>query len=285
MGLMNVLSPVAVPTFFAVSGFLFFRKKRSTSDLWKYVWRVAKLYVIWTLIFLPLVIRGYYLKNMFNMLGLIEFLQNFFFSGAYFHLWFLPALIMAIVFVFYSSKKLSNRSMIILALVLFIVGTLVDTYSFVSPLFNWAEYKAIFLTTRNGIFFGIPFVVIGKLIAEKQYKPQMSMVITSVVLLVLEGIYLTVILKKAVVNMSLCSIMMVPIILAWILNAPNPQIDGGKYRKMSTLIFCFHPIAIFWVGHFIKGYIGTIVVLIVTVLGCYAIIVLSRKFKVLENLW
>ena len=76
MGLMNVLSPVAVPTFFAVSGFLFFRKERSTSDLWKYVWRVAKLYVIWTLIFLPLVIRGYYLKNMFNMLGLIDFLSN-----------------------------------------------------------------------------------------------------------------------------------------------------------------------------------------------------------------
>lgn len=285
MGIMNILSPIAVPTFFAVSGFLFFIKKRNVSDLWKYVWRVAKLYLIWTLIYLPFIACEYYSRNMVNINGIIDFLKNFFFSGSYFHLWFLPALFVAIVLVFCGSKRLSDRSMIILSIVLFVIGTLVDTYSSLSSMLTWSGYKAIFITTRNGVFFGLPFVVIGKLVAERRYEPKISALIVSLILLLIEGVYLTTVLNKDVVNMSLSSIIVVPTILIFVLNRPSPQIDSKEYRKMSTLIFCSHPIAIFFVGHFLKGYVGTAGVLIITLFADYAIVKMAKKFKLLENLW
>lgn len=42
MKLMNILSPIAVPTFFMISGYLFFYKNRSCKDLRKYLWRILK---------------------------------------------------------------------------------------------------------------------------------------------------------------------------------------------------------------------------------------------------
>lgn len=108
MRIMNVVSPLGVPTFFAVSGFLFFNKERNSNSLWKYVWRVSKLYLVWTIIYLPLIIRSYQKKGMLNVCGMLDFARQFLFSGSYYHLWFLPSLIVAIIFVYFISKKVDN---------------------------------------------------------------------------------------------------------------------------------------------------------------------------------
>ena len=286
MGIMNIISPVAVPTFFSISGFLFFRKERNSEDLWRYVWRVAKLYFIWTLIFLPLILFNYLKNEMLNVSGLVDFTQKLLFDGSYYHLWFLPSLIIAIIVTFYFSKILNNKALIVMAGILFILGTYVDTYSFISPLLSWEHYKAIFLTTRNGIFFGFPFVIIGKSIADAHYnKPRISLLIVSVAGTIIEGVYLSFILDKSIVSMSLSSLITIPMILSFALHSANPQIDCRIFRQSSTLIFCLHPMSIWFISHFFKGYAGAAIVLIITVIIAFAICKFSKNFKLLSNLW
>lgn len=189
--IINVVSPLGVPTFFAVSGFLFFNKVRNSNSICNYVWRVSKLYLVWTIIYLPLILHEYQKKDMLNVAGMLDFTQQFLFSGSYYHLWFLPSLIVAIIAVYFISKKIDNDKLLIISVILFAVGTLVDTYSFFSPVFTWKAYKAISLTTRNGLFFGIPYVAIGKFIADNKCEIKKGMIFLSMTVIILEGYYLS----------------------------------------------------------------------------------------------
>lgn len=284
MRIMNVVSPLGVPIFFAISGFLFFNKERNSDSLWKYVWRVSKLYLVWTIIYLPLVFRSYQKNDMLNVAGILDFAQQFLFSGSYYHLWFLPSLIVAIIYVYFISKKIDNYKLLIISVVLFITGTLVDTYSFFSPVFTWKAYKAIFLTTRNGLFFGIPYVAIGKIIADNKCEIKKGMVLLSITAVILEGYYLSFVVDKAIVNMSLSSLIFVPTLVVFALNLPPVKIDGKLLRKASTLIFCAHPIAITLIGHFTKGLTGTLMVLMMSVVFSLIGAKLSERIKALNLL-
>ena len=284
MRIMNIVSPLGVPLFFAISGFLFFQKKRDSKDLWKYVWRVLKLYLVWTVIYFPFVLRSYYKNEMLNTAGIVDYLQQFIFSGSYYHLWFLPSLIVAIILMYAISKKIDNKKILVISAVLFIIGTLVDTYSFLSPVLSWSTYEAIFLTTRNGLFFGFPFVAIGKIIAENQYKAKGGIMLLSIVAMIVEGYYLSFIVRKPIVNMSINSLLFVPLLLFFVLNLPRIKVDGKLIRRASTLIFCAHPIVIFLIGHFIKGTIGTFLVLLVTVAGSLIGTKLSDRIKAINLL-
>ena len=62
--LVQILARLAVPFFFVASGFLFFRKldfKREYNDyenktqLKHYLWRLCKIYIIWTILYLSLI--------------------------------------------------------------------------------------------------------------------------------------------------------------------------------------------------------------------------------------
>lgn len=284
MRIINVVSPLGVPTFFAVSGFLFFNKDRNSNSLWNYAWRVSKLYLVWTIIYSPLIFHGYQKKDMLNVAGMLDFAQQFLFSGSYYHLWFLPSLIVAIIFVYFISKKIDNYKLLIISVVLFIVGALVDTYSFLSPVFSWKAYKAIFLTTRNGLFFGIPFVAIGKIIADKKCEIKKGMIFLSITAVILEGYYLSFVVDKTIVNMSLSSLIFAPTLVVFALNLPPIKIDGKLLRKASTLIFCAHPIAIILIGYFIKGLTGTLMVLMVSVVFSLIGAKLSERIKALTLL-
>ena len=283
MRIINIISPLAVPTFFAVSGFLFFNKKRDSTDLWKYVWRVFKLYLVWSCIYLPLVLFSYYKKEMLNIRGVADYLQHFVFSGSYYHLWYLPSLIVAIVLTFFVSRKIDNNILFIIATVLFIVGTLVDTYSFISPLLAWKTYKVFFLTTRNGLFFGFPFVAIGKIIADNKHENKHIMMIMSMLAMAFEGYYLSFIVNKEIVNMQMNSLLLVPILLIFTLNLPRKNVKGVLLRKTSTLVFCAHPIAITLIGRYFSGIQGTFFVMLVTIIGSLMIAKLTNRISILNH--
>ena len=52
-----IVSPMAVPIFFSISGYFFFRDKsnRDLKRLKKYINRLLVLYMIWTLVYFPVV--------------------------------------------------------------------------------------------------------------------------------------------------------------------------------------------------------------------------------------
>ncbi|BBK21228.1 hypothetical protein Aargi30884_01310 [Amedibacterium intestinale] len=177
--LVQIIARLAVPLFFIISGFLFFTKintNREWNDaenryqLKHYLYRIFKIYIIWTILYLPfsyLLIRG---QNDFGM-ALAQYIKDFFFNGSYYHLWFLPALLFGMCIVYFLRSHFSMRMTIGISMVLYLIGMAGNIYPEVlesipgiSTVYD--AYTSIFSTTRNGFFFAPIFLSLGAYYAQ-----------------------------------------------------------------------------------------------------------------------
>ena len=178
----NTIGRVAVPLFFVASSFLLFRKMKENLDFEvfkKYIKRLFSLYLIWTAVYLPLIIEKIINAESIGV-GITNFLKKFIFDGSYLHLWYLPSLIVAIsILYFLLKKKVNIKNIIIIAIVLYVLGLLAQSwFGIIRPLktispFIWnilLKVKEVIFTTRNGLFEGFIFVVLGYLFATKEFN-------------------------------------------------------------------------------------------------------------------
>ena len=158
--LRNCFCRIAVPFYFVSSGFLLFRKFRfenfGISKVKTYCLKLLRMIGVWTVIL---------------------------FAGNTIHLWYLVSLVFSIVILGYLlDKKISLKHIIICCFIIYIVGLFGDSYyGFISPLKKISffriiisGYDTIFETTRNGLFFGLIFVLMGALMANKKIKMSFS---------------------------------------------------------------------------------------------------------------
>ena len=153
-GLQQYFCRLAVPFYFAASGFLLFRKTDfncldgNTFQL--YCFRILRLLGTWTVLL---------------------------FVGKKSQLWYLGALVVAVVLLYLLLRsRLSLGWIAVITFVLYLIGLLGDSYyGFLRPLkgippaqlvISW--YEALFTSTRNGFFFGPVFVFMGALFAQKK---------------------------------------------------------------------------------------------------------------------
>lgn len=194
---LNIIIRLAVPFFFCCSGFFLRTKLDKTKDdknykkvTLSYIKRVLWLYLIWTIIYLPCIIFWYITDKKTPLIQLKEI----FFDGSYVHLWYLPSLAVAITIAAFLYKRIKVQYMFIIALILYIVG-LTDTvwYKWISHNFMWIKrildnYNEFFITTRNGLFFGFVFVILGFMAVDIRIKMKKAVIafIACFVLLTIE---------------------------------------------------------------------------------------------------
>lgn len=157
-----------MPIFFIVSGFLVSNseKRKGARASFSQVIRVTNLYLVWSVIYLPLWIVDN--RSELSLSLVVEYLQRFLFDGSYWHLWYLPSLIFAII-IFYGMQKLfkgNKVAIITVSLVCYLIGLIGDSYSGIFekiPVIEscLAAYRSIFITTRNGLFYGLFFYTVG----------------------------------------------------------------------------------------------------------------------------
>ncbi|MDH6363357.1 hypothetical protein M2139_000223 [Enterococcus sp. PF1-24] len=170
--LKNILGRIAVP-FFIVNNAFFFRSKPTERKTDWFI-RICKTYLLWSVIYLPLGFQ--YLQQNFNLKPLLYLPALFvglLYTGIYYHLWYFPALLLAVVLVTKLVKKFGYFKSFIFLSFLYSLGA-VETYSAFftnSDIQNILDFLfSIILTTRNGLFFSSIFVLIGFLIADYQDK-------------------------------------------------------------------------------------------------------------------
>lgn len=169
VGDLGGLTPWAVPFFFTVSGFFLFGKIFKESDsiirnniIATWLKHTLRLYLIWSLIFLPYAIYGYYQDHTPFLKSTIIYIRDLLFVGEHYlswPLWYLLGLLWSGFLIFISNKLHIPFWILCLIACFLFVG---EKYI---PLNRYSTYYYLFFkTTRNGIFLGFPFMVLGGLI-------------------------------------------------------------------------------------------------------------------------
>ncbi|MDU1890500.1 MAG: acyltransferase family protein [Dysgonomonas sp.] len=152
------VSRLTVPCFFIINGFFLVSKINSKDAIKKYLSHLIIIYLVWSLI---------YLSNYATTLTTRVIVENLIFG--YYHLWYLPSLMLGVLILYLIKRKIKNDSLIVsIAIVLFIAGCLLEV---VPTIRIFDTYPNNF---RNGLFFGFPFVTIGYYIRYKELHKNMK---------------------------------------------------------------------------------------------------------------
>ena len=171
------ISNYAVLFFYACTGYFLIAKqpeKELHTRLMLRCKKVMKLYLVWSIIYLPLTICGWWIED-----GGIKYwvgcLRNYIFVGENFYswtLWYLNGLIFALLLINILLKRFSIKQIFGIGTFAYLVGiglNMLNDHLESLPLslprlVNL--YFSLFVTTRNGLFQSLVFVTLGMLIAE-----------------------------------------------------------------------------------------------------------------------
>lgn len=302
----QILARFAVPFFFITSGFLFFQKIDPTQGVkgeanlasLKHYWlRILRIYMVWSVLYLPLVFLSWF-QGGFDGSTLLRFVRDVVFNGTYYHLWFLPALLLAIplVYVLYTTTK--KRILLAVSVVLYLIGMLVNVYGealLTTPIFSNVVYgiQAIFTTSRNGLFFGPIFITLGIYVQDfldKDYrKPAMIAFLMSALLFCGEAYLLR--YMELMHDLTSMYLMVVPCVFFLMIYLVQLQLKERSIykwlRTMSLLLYVSHIYIIFIFLHVL--HLPNIVVYILTcVLSsvfAYVVMQLHKRFPLLKLLY
>ena len=242
-GLQKYFCRVAVPFYFTASGFLLFRKldfsNLNISRIKNYCFKILRLLGTWTFLL---------------------------FVGGSGQLWYLGALVLAIIILSVLIKKgIPMRWIILISVILFLIGLLGDSYyGFIEPLKSFfipkifiVGYETVFSTTRNGVFFGLVFVLIGALFAQKR------IVINNILAVV--GLIISLIIMFFEVYLLRCYshpkdynmvLSLLPVIFFLFYLASHIELKNrpiyGSLRVIGILVFFTHKFVNYFVGLAIK---------------------------------
>lgn len=302
----QIFARLAVPFFFLVSGFLFFRKidpekgrkdEGNIKEYKHYIKRILRIYIVWSILYVPLLMINW-MQGGFTISTILRFVRDILWNGTYYHLWFLPALMVGVSIVYIAYTSLQKRFMLWICLGLYLLGMLGNVYGVI--LHDVAgigsilsAYEAVFITTRNGVFFAPIFLALGiyvnDFIKPSFKKPAFYAFLLSFGLYIGEAFWL----KSIWVMHDLTSMyaMLVPCIfflfitvIQWNL---KPSLVYHKLRKMSLLIYVGHIYFVFLFLNILK--LSNIVVyglsIICSCIVSYVIVSASKKWKWLKALY
>lgn len=256
----QIITIVAVPFFFAASGFLI-SNKLDKQAIPKSVKVNYKKYLLWSVIYLPFAVFGWFVSGLPLYKSLLYYVRDFIFEGSYLTIWFLNALAFAIVIEWLLLKRFSKKMCFYISIPFFIIACLLSSYNqlfteiFGSKLSD--VYYLIFSSTKNGVLFGFPFVALGAYIAtiskQKHENKKVSVLgmVISFVLLIIEVLIRNSYFPQ---NKSVdFAIMLVPftafaLMLSSSLDLKESETHKGIYsylRTLSVLLFLTQRIFIF----------------------------------------
>lgn len=250
--LTRIVARIAVPFFLMVTGCFIlpqylFDKSSDARPLRRFVKKAVLLYAVASVIYLPINLYAGHFKG----LGAEDVIRMVLFDGTFYHLWYLPASILGVLLVYLSAKRLPFRGVLGVALLLYGIGLLGDSYFGVVsevPVLR-SLYDAgfhVFSYTRNGFFYAPVFLVMGAWFghAPQRHTPKFNAVgfAFSLAIMSVEGFALRYLGWQRHDSMYIallpCMYFLYPLVLAW-----NRK-QNGYLRTVSTWIYLIHPLFI-----------------------------------------
>lgn len=180
------VSNFAVPFFFACSGFLFFEKvyilpeQDQIQYYKKWSIRVLKMYAVWSLVYFCFYFFGDWVPLGFPQDKILNWCHRSLVFSTYATIWFLPALWIGVSLCFWLRRICTSVTFWGIMILLVVIGNSFGAYSnvittnstMVSSFYDW--YMQVFITWRNGVFNGAPYVAIGLLVLKNNKRITLS---------------------------------------------------------------------------------------------------------------
>lgn len=285
------IADMAVPVYFVISGYLMFNSLYGKGDFKRYIKRLLNMYFLYTLIYFPLTLIG--VKDMTLGEAVISIIQGTFIIGenyASWPLWYLWAFICgALIIKLLMKLKVSLEGYVILGFVLVLLARAMDAlHPFVEALPSKADsmlitgYFETFLTTRNGLFVGLPYLSIGLLLRKYNSTLQEYRYVT----LFICGLFFA---SAYFCRVPYASQLLAATIVLMILKTSLK--DKSFYmslRNLSTLIYFLHMYVVWGIGciypkmNFLYKW-GCVSVLITLI--SLSLLFISRKYRKWEILY
>jgi len=312
MLLRNTVFTVAVPFFFTVSGFFLFGKLDRTDEknaaILRYERRAVGLYLIYTVVYLPFVVYGW-VVNGFSINKLLIYIRDFFFVGSYATIWYLLAMAVGAGIGYVLFKRLGTKRALVVGAVLYTIGTLISAYyglfseiPVVSSIID--GYFYVFGGVKNGVTFGLVYVILGAYIYENKDKASrnerkyLTLTCSSFLLVVAEAaIQYVFSWQTKSVDLKLSLLPFTYFFVMLLLSLSEKGVGdrfakGGvsiHLRKLSTLVFLTQRIPLSICELFgisdMHSVLYTIVILSSTLLISELIIIGEKRIKVLGYLY
>lgn len=267
----DVIARIAVPLFFAISGFLFFGKLkiengrivRCTENhrkLIRYTNRILCLYLSWSLVYLCLVkIPRWYRTGWWGLHAVKDAIAAVAFAGTHYHLWYLLALIYAVPVLFFLLQVISIRKMVGFVALLWLCECLTYSYSWVG-VENIAFVSILegrIPITFDALFRAIPLLTMGAYTALKPGRKEISFFgfATAFALCAMEAT----LLRQFSPNDSKFSYLLFTPFLAymginWLVSVRQCGLSDGTcraFRHLSEIVYCLHPLVMDFVCSYI----------------------------------
>ncbi|MCM1528604.1 MAG: acyltransferase [Alistipes sp.] len=308
---------IAVPMFFAYSGYFLFKKLYVVDEIEQrrclkdYCVKILRLYGVWSAV--------YVLFKIFTWIRfapengeIISYIHRAIVYSTYNTIWYLPASAAGAVMAYFFLKKFGSRGMLITAAIFCVLGAMGDCYYNITsciPIVGkiFEVYLKIFITSRNGIFNGFPYIALGAFIAQLRSRDEKTyygifnrwffLSAASGAVFIGEALFAKMIVGSNNSNTIITLFIFTFFAVYWSITSVQPAIDkklSGNLRKMSTAIFLSQrlflsalpgllPGTVFSVLLAEKGWmVGLCWVTVCTIAFSALLILLSGKIKFLK---
>lgn len=269
--LIEGIDVLAVPLFFLASGFLCFRDlnyasfgvviSAGTERVRNTIIKLLRLYLIWTLLYLPLTIFGNVLLGKNLLHGSLSFIRGTLFVGENYYswpLWYLLASIVGFTLVFICLHRGGWRfkHIIPFSLILLLLGygiTYVQGWDG-APVYLAVPiriYCRVFGSSRNGLFEGFFYIAVGAALGLKwdQLNRVPLLLEFAAVAFGLAGTYLV----SNDAHLPFCAIASIGLFLLSVRRYGVNLNSCALARRMSTIIYLVH---MYFVVVFVYGICG-----------------------------
>lgn len=246
--LTRIIARVAVLFFLMTTGFFLFKNLETTLEKMKvFTKKMAVLYGISIVIYLPV---NWYMGDLHGKGLGKRIVEDIFFQGTMYHLWYFPATILGVWVVYFLLKRLGKRRMFFVGGVLYVIGLFGDSYYGLTegiPLLkNMYQFIfSLFGYTRNGLFYVPVFIMLGAWLSEEKTVKKWKIVTGMAVSLggmIAEGVILHTFDMQRHDSMYIlllpCMVCLFQLLLFW---------KGKRNRhlgKVALCIYVIHPLVI-----------------------------------------
>ena len=304
----NIITRICVPIFFIITGYFVAKKEKNNENYIKdYIKKIIPLYLVWSLLYIPAIIgtiiqylpiiNEYLTKINITLPLLIILLVLLFpvvilialcYTGIYYHLWYFPAIIFSLLVLEKWKKKFKVKYLLVFSFILLLFGA-TETYYGVLPLSIkelLSYYYNIFFTTRNFLFFGLFYVVLGYFMGtqEKAYSKYCFVkLIISFFLLIFEAILLHD-TNRLNSNILLSCVPLTYYLFISAIYITNNIKLKFQFGNLSKYYYFIHPMIIFITSLLFEDisnypYLNILIVLLITHIISILIIKLKDKNK------